>query len=139
MALSLSLSTRCSRVFMRRAERWTGRCLSLRAKQVPRMQLSSPQCWRSDYPSQRTTALSLYCSIAPELGDGFLSWLYLVHFQYWTCSGSRVSDGAINRTGTQQNCCKGSKSQIHSFFILCKTVAQKRSLELTQMESNWYS
>lgn len=37
MALSPSPSTKCSRAFMRRAGRWTGRCLSLRARQVPRV------------------------------------------------------------------------------------------------------
>lgn len=37
MARSLNPSTKCSRVFMRRAERWTGRFLSLRVRRVPRV------------------------------------------------------------------------------------------------------
>lgn len=43
MALNLSPSTKCSRVFTRRAERWTGRCLSLKARQVPRVRLGMGQ------------------------------------------------------------------------------------------------
>lgn len=43
MALSPSPSTRCSRVFTRRAENWTGRCLSLRARQVPKVRLGMGQ------------------------------------------------------------------------------------------------
>lgn len=60
MALSLSPSSKCSRGFTRRAENWTGRCLSLRARQVPKVRPGMGQgkldwvgfnCVREDYTS----------------------------------------------------------------------------------------
>lgn len=54
-----------------------------------------------------------------------LNRLYPVHFQNWICSGS--TDGAINRTGKQQDCCKGSNCQI-PLIQTVQTVGQRPSL-----------
>lgn len=85
------------------------------------------------YPRpQKITVLSLQCSVAPELGGGFPSWLYPVHFQNWTCLGS--TDGAINRTRMQQNCCRDYRGQIPSPSFAKQWA--RNNLKWTQMERN---